>query len=313
MKQSRKHVLILTSTLLLFTLLLTGCQTTQPVKNTPSTSTQTEVDTSKENIQDILYETNDNPEPYQVWNDNQPSFTSKEKACIKSFESYSDLDELGRPQVAYACISKDLMPTEDRESIGSVKPAGWHTVKYPDTIPDRYLYNRCHLIGFQLAGENANEKNLITGTRYLNVEGMLPFENQIADYVTSTGNHVLYRVTPQYQGEELLARQLLMEAWSVEDNGQGICFAVLCPNIQPGIAINYATGDSKEIHAKPASETDTQKTITVILNTNSGKYHKETCSSVSKMSDKNRMELTKTIEELHHAGYTPCQSCHPDN
>ncbi len=161
-----------------------------------------------------------------------------------AFEVYSDLDKLGRCGVAYANICKELMPTEDRGEIGMVKPSGWHTVKYNDLIEGNYLYNRCHLIGYQLAGENANVKNLITGTRYLNVTGMLPFENADANYVDRTNNNVLYRVTPIFEDNNLVATYVQIEAWSVEDKGSGICYNVLCYNVQPGIAINYATGDS---------------------------------------------------------------------
>ena len=181
--------------------------------------------------------------PYVVVNGNSPYFSTQDYT-IESFEVYSALDNLGRCQAAYANIGMELMPTEERGEIGFIKPSGWHTVKY-DCIEDRYLYNRCHLIGYQLAGENANEKNLITGTRYMNVEGMLPFENQVAGYVKRTGNHVLYRVTPLYDGDNLVANGVLMEAWSVEDNGEGICFCVYVYNVQPGVWIDYATGSSK--------------------------------------------------------------------
>lgn len=178
---------------------------------------------------------------YVAVNNNEP-FTDSDMTTT-AFENYSDLDSLGRCGVAYANICKDIMPTEERGKIGMIKPSGWHTVKY-DVIKDRYLYNRCHLIGYQLAGENANPKNLITGTRYLNVEGMLPFENLVADYVNNTGNHVLYRVTPMFSGSNLVANGVLIEAKSVEDNGGGILFNVYCYNVQPGIGINYENGDS---------------------------------------------------------------------
>lgn len=181
-------------------------------------------------------------EPYIVINNNQPEFEDSE-LVTKSYEFYSDLDSLGRCGYAMACIGYDLMPTEDRGSIGQVKPSGWQTVKY-DFVDGKYLYNRCHLIGYQLTGENANKKNLITGTRYLNVEGMLPFENMVADYVKETKNHVLYRVTPIYDGDSLVARGVQMEAFSVEDNGEGICFHIYAYNNQPGVTIDYATGDS---------------------------------------------------------------------
>ena len=177
-------------------------------------------------------------------NHNQPFF-QQEDLTTEPFEKYSELDWLGRCGVAYVNVCRELMPVEERGEIGSVKPSGWHTVKYPDIIPDLYLYNRCHLIGYQLAGENANEKNLITGTRYLNVDGMLPFENQVAEYVWETGNHVLYRVTPEFSGNNLVADGVLMEAYSVEDSGSGICFCVFVYNIQPGIVIDYATGESR--------------------------------------------------------------------
>ena len=182
--------------------------------------------------------------PYVELNGNVPYFTDEELTTT-AFELYSELDSLGRCGAGYANICKEIMPTEERGSIGMVKPTGWHTVKY-DCIADRYLYNRCHLIGYQLAGENANEKNLITGTRYLNVDGMLPFENEVADYVDETDNHVLYRVTPVFSGDNLLASGVIIEAKSVEDNGAGVQFNVYCYNVQPGINIDYATGESWE-------------------------------------------------------------------
>ena len=243
-------------------------------------------------------------EPYVVLQDNQPGF-SQEDFTTDSFETYSSLDLLGRCGTAYANIGLDLMPTEERDSIGQVKPSGWQTVKY-DIVDGKYLYNRCHLIGYQLSGENANEQNLITGTRYLNVEGMLPFENMVADYVQETGNHVLYRVTPIFQGTELVARGVQMEAESVEDQGEGICFNVYVYNDQPGITIDYATGESWQEGAEPQSgET------TYILNTNSHKFHDPDCSSVSGMSTANRQEYTGSREDLIAQGYTPCGQCNP--
>ena len=192
------------------------------------------------------YEIGDIPEyngsPYIEIHDNEPQFNSKDMNK-KSFESYSNLDSLNRPQVAFANVSKDLMPTTKRGSIGMVKPAGWHTVRYKG-IDGKYLYNRCHLIGYQLTGENANRKNLITGTRYLNVEGMLPFENEVTNYIKKTNHHVLYRVTPIYDGDNLIADGVQIEAYSIEDKGQGVSFNVFCYNVQPGIEIDYKTGDS---------------------------------------------------------------------
>lgn len=180
--------------------------------------------------------------PYVAVNNNVPFFTDNDMTTT-AFETYSNLDNLSRCGVAYANVCTEIMPTEERGAIGQVKPSGWHTVKY-DIVSGKYLYNRCHLIGYQLSAENANTKNLITGTRYLNTEGMLPFENMVADYVKETNNHVLYRVTPMFDGNNLVASGVLMEAKSVEDNGDGILFNVYCYNVQPGIAIDYATGDS---------------------------------------------------------------------
>lgn len=185
---------------------------------------------------------------YVELNNNQPDFSGSDKEITKAFEFYSELDALGRCGQAYANICRELQPLTERGSIGHIKPSGWHTVKYNDLIDGNYLYNRCHLIGYQLAGENANEKNLITGTRYMNVEGMLLFENEVDDYVDRTGNHVLYRVTPIYDGDNPVADGVEMEAWSVEDSGEGICFHVYCYNVQPGITIDYTTGESKRTH-----------------------------------------------------------------
>lgn len=182
-------------------------------------------------------------EPYVVLNENNPDFTQEDLEKENKFEEYSQLDYLGRCGVAFAKIGIDTMPTEEREEISQVKPSGWQSVKY-DNVDGKYLYNRCHLIGFQLAGENANEKNLITGTRYMNVQGMLPFENMIADFVKETKNHVLYRVTPIYEGENLVASGIQMEAKSVEDNGESICFNVYVYNAEPGITIDYSNGNS---------------------------------------------------------------------
>lgn len=183
-----------------------------------------------------------NGEPYIILNDNTPLFQETEYTTI-AFETYANQDWLGRCGMAMACIGTELMPTEERGSIGQVKPSGWHTVRY-DIVEGKYLYNRCHLIGYQLTGENANENNLITGTRYMNVEGMLPFEDMVAAYVKYTGNHVLYRVTPIYEGQNLLASGVTIEGYSVEDQGAGICFYVYVYNAQPGIGIDYATGES---------------------------------------------------------------------
>ena len=183
-------------------------------------------------------------EPFTVINDNVPFFT-EEEMNPEAYEYYSPLDELGRCGVCVAGVGIETMPTEDRGNIGSVKPTGWVNNKYPGVVDGSYLYNRCHLIGFQLTGENANKGNLITGTRYINVEGMLPFENMVADFVKETGYHVIYRITPVFDGDDLLAHGVLMEAKSVEDDGEGILFNVYCYNVQPGIEIDYATGENK--------------------------------------------------------------------
>ncbi len=184
----------------------------------------------------------DGSTPYVIINNNIPFFTDDEKVTT-SYELYGDLDELGRCTITVACIGQDLMPEEERGSIGSVKPSGWQSVKY-DIVDGGYLYNRCHLIGYQLTGENANKQNLITGTRYLNIEGMLPFEDMVADYIKETGNHVMYRATPIFDGDNLVAHGVIIEGWSVEDNGEGICFNIYAYNAQPGVVIDYSNGDS---------------------------------------------------------------------
>lgn len=254
---------------------------------------------------DALYDLEFNGEPYVVINNNEPYFYSSE-ITEKSYESYSELDSFGRCGVAMACVGIDIMPTEKRGSIGSIKPSGWQSMKY-DFVDGKYLYNRCHLIGFQLTGENANEKNLITGTRYLNVDGMLPFENMIADYVKETENHVLYRVTPVFKGNNLLASGVLMEAYSVEDEGEGICFNVYAFNNQPGVKIDYATGLSIEDKVNIEDKTESE----YVLNTKSKKIHLPTCSYVDDISDKNKEISNKSYAELVSEGYSQCGQCKP--
>ena len=254
-------------------------------------------------------------QPYVAVNGNVPYFTDADLTDV-SFESYSDLDSLGRCGVAYASVSQDTMPTEKRGSIGEVKPTGWHTAKY-DNVDGKYLYNRCHLIGYQLTGENANEKNLITGTRYLNIEGMLPFENMVADYVKETDQHVMYRVTPVFEGDNLLAAGVLMEGKSVEDNGEGVLFCVFAYNVQPGVSIDYATGESSAdgtiVNDTSAQEETSQseETQTYVLNTNTHKFHKPGCYSVEKIKPENYAEFTGTREEAIAYGYDPCKNCNP--
>ena len=288
-------------------------------------------------------------DPYIEVNENRPYFT-QDDLTTEAFESYSELDSLGRCGTAYANLCRELMPTEERGEIGMIKPTGWHLAKY-EWVDGKYLYNRCHLIGYQLAGENANEKNLITGTRYLNVTGMLPYENRTADYIESTGKHVLYRVTPIFVDDELLARGVLMEGWSVEDEGAGICFCVFVYNAQPGVIIDYSTGDNQadenyEIPAEEnppeeqeqetlpatadtdgqspdagASEPDTDEVsatsgdevseVDYVLNKRSMKFHYPDCSGVATMSEKNREDFVGTRDEAIAMGYSPCGTCKP--
>lgn len=232
---------------LLLSVVMTGCSVAESVSKGDIKGAVNSVVDIVKGTNSSSYDMSSIPEfngkdAYVVLNNNEPNFT-KEDLTTKSFENYSDLDSLGRCGVAFANVGKDIMPTEERGSIGQVKPTGWHTVKY-DNVDGKYLYNRCHLLGYQLTGENANKKNLITGTRYLNIDGMLGFENMIADYVKETGNHVLYRVTPVFVEDELVCRGVQMEALSVEDNGEGVKFNVFAYNAQPGIEIDYASGDS---------------------------------------------------------------------
>lgn len=251
---------------------------------------------------------------YVELNGNVPEFSESEKTYSESFEEYGKLDSLGRCTYAVSCIGKDLMPTEKRGSIGSVKPSGWHISKY-DFVDGKYLYNRCHLIGYQLTAENANERNLITGTRYLNVEGMLPFENDVADYIEITNNHVYYKVTPIFEGNNLVANGVQMQAYSVEDNGQGISFNVYCYNVQPGVAIDYATGDNQAVTSSSASVTSTSSDVadkkTYIVNTKTKKFHNPDCDGVKKMSSSNKKKYKGTRDSLISNGYSPCQKCNP--
>ena len=251
---------------------------------------------------------------YVELNGNVPEFSKSEKTYSESFEEYGKLDSLGRCTYAVSCIGKDLMPTEKRGLIGSVKPSGWHISKY-DFVDGKYLYNRCHLIGYQLTAENANERNLITGTRYLNVEGMLPFENDVADYIEITNNHVYYKVTPIFQGNNLVANGVQMQAYSVEDNGQGVSFNVYCYNVQPGVAIDYATGDNQAVASSSASVTSTSSDEadkkTYIVNTKTKKFHNPDCEGVKKMSSSNKKKYKGTRDSLITNGYSPCQKCNP--
>lgn len=291
--------LMITLTLSL-NLLLTGCQAVIEQERG-----EAQTASSVASLEDIPAFSGD---AYVVLNDNQPDFP-EEDFTTTSFETYSPLDELGRCGVAYANIGADLMPTEKRESISQVKPTGWQTATY-DCVDGKYLYNRCHLIGFQLTGENANEENLITGTRYMNVDGMLPFENMVADYVTETECHVLYRVTPVFEGNNLVASGVQMEAVSVEDRGESICYNVYVYNCQPGIEIDYATGESWLTAESDASETE-EGEEDYVLNTSSKKFHLPDCSGIKNMNPDNRQSYTGSRQALIDQGYEPCGSCKP--
>lgn len=250
-------------------------------------------------------------EPAIEVNGNEPNFT--EEDLDGPSEYYSNLDNLGRCGVTMAIVGEETMPTEEREDISEVRPSGWQVTFYDDIVSDQNIYNRCHLIGFQLAGENANERNLITGTNYMNHEGMLPYENEVADYVWETGNHVLYRVTPVFVGDELMARGVHMEAESVEDGGAGVSFNVYCFNVQPGLQIDYATGENwrAESASTEPDEADGATETTYVLNTRSRKFHLPDCDSVEDIHEHNREEYTGTRDELIARGYEPCGGCHP--
>lgn len=318
MLKNKQRILAFLSVIICVCLLLAGCEVVidSPVSDHSAASAEQSAVSQRESSASSGtsglsggYTTDTVPDfsdsAYVAVNDNVPYFTPSDYTTT-SFESYSELDALGRCGVAFACVAQDTMPTEKRGSIGSVKPSGWKTAKY-DIVDGGYLYNRCHLIGYQLTAENANKSNLITGTRYLNVDGMLPFENMVADYVKETNNHVLYRVTPIFDGNNLVARGVLMEAYSVEDDGDGICFNVYAYNNQPGIIIDYATGESRldENYGTTAEENY------YILNTNNHKFHLPTCASVTSMKDANKQEYHGTREELIAKGYQPCSRCNP--
>ena len=335
----KKRAILIVSVLLAFCLLFSGCgidgsnpQGTGPSQITSSTSSPDSFENNESSNISTPSDTNDNTNQTQsaskpVSLDSIPAYSGKAYVYInngnpgfsdsdlktKSYEYYSPRDRLGRCGVVHACIGRDIMPTEDRGSIGMVKPTGWHTVKY-DCVDGKYLYNRCHLIGFQLTGENANEENLITGTRYMNVTGMLPFENMVADYVKETGNHVMYRVTPLFKGNNLLAQGVQMEAYSVEDDGDGICFNVFVYNVQPQITIDYATGESSYngtvIEPDDGDDYQTQS-ASYILNKNTKKIHLPSCYSVDQMKESNKEYYTGDIDDLLGRGYSRCKNCNP--
>ena len=245
-------------------------------------------------------------EAFVILVNNVPAF--QEKVYVtESYEFYDDLDAMNRCTYTMACIGPDLMPTEDRGNIGMVRPTGWVTAKY-DFVDGKYLYTRCHLIGFQLTGENANERNLITGTRYMNVEGMLPFENMVADYIKETGNHVLYRVVPIFKGDNLVASGVTMEAWSVEDSGEGICFHVYVYNVQPGVEIDYATGESWL--AEPVVG-EGEEIMIYVVNTGSGKFHDGSCPQAVSIKSENKESFETTRSQMLAWNFEPAGCCKP--
>ena len=281
--------------LLLLAVLLTGCVEVVVIPEAPAVSLEALPAWSGD--------------AYVTIDRNVPGFTA-EDLTTECFEIYSPLDELGRCGTAYACVGREIMPTEDRGSISSVTPSGWINKQY-DFIDGKYLYNRCHLIGFQLTGENANKGNLITGTRYLNIEGMLPFENMVADHVKEENHHVLYRITPIYQEDALVCSGVQMEGFCVECGDakydeDKFMFHVYCYNIQPGVLIDYATGDSAASEIGLGGEEKTW-----VLNTSSKKFHDPDCSNADNISEKNRDTVKCTRDELIYQGYEPCGICKP--
>ncbi len=303
--------------LLLVSVVLTGCNLTDiipdnipPVTDGGGNVPDDGSDGKIEDVEPPVITLDNIPEfdgssPYVVINKNTPFFDDEDTS--KSYEIYSPLDELGRCGSVISCIGKDLMPTDSKGSIGHVTPTAWQSVKY-DVIPGKYLYNRCHLIGWQLTGENANKQNLITGTQYMNIEGMVDFENMVAAYIKETDNHVLYRVTPIFKGENLLASGVLIEAMSVEDEGDGILFCVYCYNVQPGIEINYADGTSKLANSDGNKTEEEVKTY--IINMSTKKVHLPSCYHVKNIKDESKKHTYEgLLSELIEEDYQPCGTC----
>lgn len=282
-----------------------GLRTDSANNGTQKDDAQNEQQISQLNLADLPQYSG---EPYVVINNNEPVF-SEDELTVESYESYSELDEFGRCGVAIASVGPDLMPTEKRGSISSVKPTGWHSVTY-DCVDGGSLYNRCHLLGYQLTGENANKENLITGTRYMNVEGMLPFEDMVADYVKETGEHVAYRVTPIFEGDNLVASGVQMEAYSVEDEGESVCYNVYVYNVQPGVTIDYATGDNwlTEDAAETTGE-DAAETVSEEIrgNKKSKVYHCPGQAAYEEMADSKNLVIFSSEEEAIKAGYRKAQ------
>lgn len=325
-----KHLTKLFALLLVLALFLTGCDLPLPGGSTGGGTQNGPSDGDSITIEDnsgigtsdapvgTICRLSDIPrysgEAYVMLNGGEPDFSASELVTT-SYETYGDLDALGRCTVCISSIGVDLMPTEDREdSLSSVTPSGWLQKEYDkDLVDGSFLYNRCHLIGFQLTGENAKRENLITGTRYLNIKGMLPFESMIASYIKETENHVLFRVTPVFDGENLVASGVLMEARSVEDDGDGICFAVFAYNVQPGIVIDYKTGESAlSGEALPEAPTYEQGTTLYVLNVSSKRVHRPECSGVANMAEHNKQETYETLASLLSRGFHACSICDPE-
>lgn len=269
-------------------------------------------------------------EDYVVLHNNLPSFYIWQLSTEPSL-SFSPLDSMGRTGAGFACLGRETLPTDSRGSIGNIQPSGWQTVRYDDLIPDKYLYNRCHVIGYMLSGDNATPENLFTGTRYLNMTLMKQIESSVSEYIQGTGNHVLYRVTPFYKDDDLVAYGVQMEGYSVEDHGETICFNVFLYNIQPGIQIDYRTGSSwidpdysaassdlillplepENKDTSASKDMNPEKQVSYVLNTNTKKFHYPYCSSVSDMKLTNREDFYGTREEAISAGYKACKRCNP--
>ncbi len=309
---SKKKISVICIILVLVIAIISSCFSQKPDSNAPTNNEQNTQAPLSENAITLDNIPEYSGEPYIAIYDNLPLF-SKDDYTTTAFEEYRALDNLGRCGVTFACVGVEIMPTEKRGDIGQVKPSGWVTSKY-DFVDGRYLYNRCHLIGYQLTGENANTSNLITGTRYMNTQGMLPFENMIADYVKETENHVLYRVTPIFEGDNLVASGVQMEAWSVEDDGDGICFNVYCYNVQPGVVIDYATGknhlDETANDEEGTADFRVDKNAEYVLNISSKKIHSSECSGAKNMSAKNRQVVKgNKLQSYVNNGYELCGSC----
>ena len=321
----RKSWVWLIAFVVAFSILFTGCTSTPSTSNDDTKQTLIKDDTQKstftqeptdiqgpQNSFDILNVPEYSDKAYIIINNNQPEF-SKDDIKKEAYEFYSPLDSLGRCGYVMACVCKETMPTEPRGSISHINPTGWNNQSY-EIVEGGYLYNRCHLIGWQLTGEDANKSNLITGTRYMNMEGMLPFENMIADYVTETGNHVMYRVTPIFEGDNLLASGVHLEGYSVEDNGgdDGISFNVYVYNVQPGIILDYTTGANQLGQLPEGTDGAGDSTAyAYVINKSSGTVHLPECASAKSIKQENRIESNDSLADLLKEGYKACGKCNP--